>query len=168
MIDREHQIPTLMLRSGGYPLTVVVCAQPDLAVLAKWDAMVADTPQSDVTQLSAWARLRATVGYAPLYVLVWRGSDLVAGAQILYRRFPVVGAVGYLPYGPVIAPDEACDDVCQALCGALAGIPRRRLRILFVQPPDGAENISSELLSRGFRSSSAEVAPSGSLRIDLA
>jgi hypothetical protein len=168
MIDRKHQIPTLMPRSGGYPPTVVVCAQPGLAVLAKWDTMVAGTQQSDVTQLSAWARLRATVGYAPLYVLVWRGVDLVAGAQILYRRFPVLGAVGYLPYGPVISPAEARDDVCQALCGALSDIPRQQMRMLFVQPPDGAQDISSELLSRGFRSSSAEVAPSGSLRIDLA
>lgn len=168
MIDRELHVRTLMPRSGGYSLTVVLCANPDLTVLAKWDAMVAGTPQSDVTQLSAWARLRATVGYAPLYVLVWRGIDLVAGAQILYRRFPVLGAVGYLPYGPVIAPAEARDDVCPALCGALAAIPRQRMRMLFVQPPDGAEDISSELLSRGFRSSSAEVAPSGSLRIDLA
>jgi hypothetical protein len=93
MIDREHRIPTLMPRSGGHPLTVAVCAHPDLAVLAKWDAMVAATPQSDVTQLSAWAQLRATVGYEPLYVRVWRGICLVAGAQILYRRFPVLGAV---------------------------------------------------------------------------
>ncbi len=168
MIGREHRTPTLTSRSGGYPLTVVVCEHPDLAVLAKWDAMVAGTPQSDVTQLSAWARLRATVGYAPLYVLVWRGIDLVAGAQILYRRFPVLGAVGYLPYGPVIAQADAGEDVRRVLCGALADIPPRRLRILFVQPPDGAGEVSSELLSRGFRRSSAEVAPSGSLRIDLA
>ena len=82
MIDRKHQIPTLMPRSGGYPPTVVVCTQPGLAVLAKWDTMVAGTPQSDVTQLSAWARLRATVGYAPLYVLVWRGVDLVANYRL--------------------------------------------------------------------------------------
>jgi hypothetical protein len=60
MIGREHRMPTLISRSGGYPLTVVVCEHPDLVVLAKWDAMVAGTPQSDVTQLSAWARLRAT------------------------------------------------------------------------------------------------------------
>jgi GNAT acetyltransferase-like protein len=167
MIDRTHQIPTLMPRSDGYPPTVVVCARPGLAVLAKWDTLVAGTPQSDVTQLSAWARLRATVGYAPLYVLVWRGVDLAAGAQILYRRFPVLGTVGYLPYGPVIGSAKLRDDVRQALCGALSDISRQQMRMLFVQPPDGAQAISSELLSRGFRSSSAEVAPSGSLRIDL-
>jgi len=94
--------------------------------------------------------------------------DLVAGAQILSPRFPVPAADGSLPYGPVIAPAEVRDDVCHALCGALSDIPRQRMRMLFVQPPDGAQDISSELLKRGFRSSSAEVAPSGSLRIDLA
>ncbi len=168
MMDRQYLMPTLIPQADGSPLTVVVCAHPELDVLATWDAMVAATPQSDVTQLSAWAQLRSTVGYAPLYVLVWRGTDLVAGAQILHQRFPVLGSVGYLPYGPVIAPAGAGPDVYRELCGALADIPRRRLRMLFVQPPDGADDVSSELLARGFRPSSAGVAPSGSLRIDLA
>ncbi|MDQ2880789.1 MAG: GNAT family N-acetyltransferase [Actinomycetota bacterium] len=168
-MDQQPQIPTLTSRAVACPATVVVCGDPGLEALAKWDAMVVGTPQADVTQLSAWARLRATVGYAPLYVLVWRGTDLVAGAQILCRRLPVLGVVGYLPYGPVIAPTAGDrGDLCRELSGALADIARRRLRILFVQPPDGAEDISTELLSRGFRPSCAEVAPSGSLRIDLA
>lgn len=170
MMDQQHlRIPTLVSRSVAGPVTVVVCGDPDPEVLAQWDAMVVGTPQADVTQVSVWARLRATVGYTPLYVLVWRGNSLVAGAQILCRRFPVLGTVGYLPYGPVIAPTAGGrGDVCRELGGALADIARRRLRMLFVQPPDGAGDVSAELLSRGFRPSCAEVAPSGSLRIDLA
>ncbi|HEY6424552.1 MAG TPA: GNAT family N-acetyltransferase [Pseudonocardiaceae bacterium] len=166
---QQHQISTLMSRSGARGLTVAVRADPGPEVLARWDAMVAATPQADVTQLSVWARLRGTAGYTPLYVLVWRGADLVAGAQILHRRFPLLGTVGYLPYGPVITPtDEARQDVCRELSVALAQVARRRLRMLFVQPPDCAADVSSELLWRGFRPSAAEVAPSGSLRIDLA
>ncbi|MDQ3828525.1 MAG: GNAT family N-acetyltransferase [Candidatus Tectomicrobia bacterium] len=130
--------------------------------------MVAATSRADVNQLSAWARLRGTVGYRPLYVLAWRGAVLVGGAQILHRRFPVLGAVGYLPYGPVIAPAiDSREEVCRELSAALAHIARQRLQMLFVQPPEGAMDVSSELLSRGFRPSYAEAAPSGSLRIDL-
>ncbi|HZD15307.1 MAG TPA: GNAT family N-acetyltransferase [Pseudonocardiaceae bacterium] len=168
-MDRQHRIPALLARSDPLAVTSVVCANPDAEVLAKWDAMVAGVPQADVTQLSAWARLRGTVGYTPLYLLVWHGSELVAGAQILHRRFPVIGTVGYLPYGPVIVPaSPAREDVCRELSVVLAQIARRRLRMLFIQPPDGAGDVSAQLLSRGFRPSSAEVAPSGSLRIDLA
>ena len=167
-MNQQYRIPTLTSRSGTHPVTVVVGDNPVLETLAQWDAMVTATPQADVSQLSTWARLRGTVGYQPLYVLVWRGTDLVAGAQILRRRFPVLGLVGYLPYGPLVAPTIASrEEVCRELSDALAHIARQRLQMLFVQPPEGAMDISSELLSRGFRPSNAEVAPSGSLRIDL-
>jgi lipid II:glycine glycyltransferase (peptidoglycan interpeptide bridge formation enzyme) len=167
-MDHPCWIPTLTSRSGTHPVTVVIGENPVLEALAQWDAMVAATPQADVSQLSAWARLRGTVGYRPLYVLAWRGAALVGGAQILHRRFPVLGAVGYLPYGPVIAPAiDSREEVCRELSAALAHIARQRLQMLFVQPPDGAMDVSSELLSRGFRPSYAEAAPSGSLRIDL-
>lgn len=122
------RIPTLTSRSGAHPVTVVVGDNPVPEVPAQWDAMVTATPQADVSQLSAWARLRATVGYQPSYVLVWRGADLVADAQLLYRRFPVLGAVGYLPYGPLIAPAiSSRKQVCRELSDALAHLARQRL-----------------------------------------
>src|SRR5918912_4343034 len=104
MMDQQHRIPVQRRRSGLAALTFVVSDDPGAEALAQWDALVAASPRADVSQLSAWAQLRAMVGYQPLYVLVWRGQDLVAGAQIFQRRFPVVGPVGYLPYGPLIAP----------------------------------------------------------------
>jgi lipid II:glycine glycyltransferase (peptidoglycan interpeptide bridge formation enzyme) len=38
---------------------------------------------------------------------------------------------------------------------------------LFVQPPDGAEDVAADLLSHGFRRSAAGIAPGASLRLDL-
>jgi lipid II:glycine glycyltransferase (peptidoglycan interpeptide bridge formation enzyme) len=167
-MNQQSRIPTLMSRPCTHPVTVVVDDNPLPEVVARWDAMVTAVPQADVSQLSRWARLRGTVGYRPLYVLVWCGTDLVAGAQILHRRFPVLGTVGYLPYGPVMVPGiDSREELCRALSDALADLARQRLQMLFVQPPEGAMDVSSELLSRGFRPSFAEVAPSGSLRIDL-
>ena len=69
-MDRQHRIPALLSRSDPPAVTLVVCADPDAEVLAKWDAMVAGIPQADVTQLSAWARLRATGG---LHTVVFAG-----------------------------------------------------------------------------------------------
>jgi lipid II:glycine glycyltransferase (peptidoglycan interpeptide bridge formation enzyme) len=149
-------------------IEVRVRENPGPEVLGVWDLLVDRVPGTDVTQLSVWAGLRGRVGFSPLYLLAYRGAELVGGAQILTRRVPVLGGVGYLPYGPLVAPDVAAtEDVRRALVDALAVLGRQRLRILFVQPPEGAQDISGELLRRGFRPSSAGIAPEGSIRIDL-
>ncbi|MGQ0777591.1 MAG: lipid II:glycine glycyltransferase FemX [Pseudonocardiales bacterium] len=147
-------------------VVVSVGLDPGPEVLRAWDGLVDRTPGTDVTQFSTWARLRRQVGFTPLYVLAHHGGELVGGAQILSRRMPALGAVGYLPYGPIVASD-APDGVTWALADALTGLRRRRLRMLFVQPPEGAEAMSDELLRRGFRPSSSGIAPTGSIRIDL-
>lgn len=163
---------------GGLDMAIAVTAHrnPGSEVLRSWDALVDRTPGTDVTQFSTWARLRGMVGFAPLYVLAYRAAELVGGAQIMTRRVPLLGTVGYLPYGPLVTPDalssrevspDVNPDVRSALADALAVLCRRRLRILIVQPPEGAEEMSGELLRRGFRPSSAGIAPTGSIRIDL-
>jgi hypothetical protein len=112
--------------------------------------------------------VRRLQGFAPLHLLAARDGELVGGAQILVRRLPVVGPVGYLAYGPLLAPEAArCAEVRAALTGALAELGSRKLRMLFVQPPEGAEDVSTDLLERGFRPSNADIAPTGSMRIDL-
>ena len=85
-------------------VTVTVSADPGVAALRAWDDLAQRTPGTDVTQLSAWARVRALCGYTPLYVMAHRAGVLVGGAQILVRRLPLVGSIGYLPYGPLVDP----------------------------------------------------------------
>jgi lipid II:glycine glycyltransferase (peptidoglycan interpeptide bridge formation enzyme) len=147
---------------------VVVREDPGATALHAWDLLVDRTPGTDVTQLSVWAGLRGRVGFTPLYLLAYRSGELVGGAQILTRRVPVLGLVGYLPYGPLVSPGApATDDIRRALVDALVTLGQRRLRLLFIQPPEGAQDTSDELLRRGFRPSSAGIAPQGSIRIDL-
>lgn len=154
--------------AGADLVAVTARVDPGPAELRAWDQLVDRTPGTDVTQFSTWARLRGMVGFSALYVLAHRGGDLVGGALILVRRIPVLGAVGYLPYGPLVAPEAAAGhEIGRALADALATLCRRRLRMLFVQPPEGAEDMSRELVRRGFRRSSAGIAPAGSIRIDL-
>ena len=149
-------------------MSIIVSPNPDPKVLRAWDRLVNSAAGSDVTQLTAWARLRGRVGYAPLYLLALQAGELVGGAQILHRPVPVLGSVGYLPYGPVISPAVADrSGICRELGDGLETVARHRLRMLFVQPPEGTEDLSRELLRRGFRTSSAGIAPAGSVRIDL-
>ncbi len=154
-------------RVGG--LEVVATTGPGVVRLRAWDELVDRTPGTDVTQLSAWARLRGLAGFSALHVLARRDRELVGGAQILTLRLPLIGSIGYLAYGPIIAPgtDDAHAEIRRALTDTLSTLGRHRLRILFVQPPEGADDVSAELLESGFRASTAGIAPAGSIRIDL-
>ena len=171
VLQRQSRRWTALDVSPSGDVVATVREDPGPEALQAWDLLVDRTPGTDVTQLSIWAGLRARVGFSPLYLLAYRGTELVGGAQILTRRMPVLGAVfslGYLPYGPLVAPGvAAADDVRRVLVDALAVLGRRRLQILFVQPAEGDHDTSSQLLQHGFRPSSAGIAPGGSIRIDL-
>ena len=93
-------------------MSVAVSAAPQPDVMQQWDALVHRTPGTDVTQLSAWARVRSTVGYSPLYVFARSRGVLAGGAQLLCRRLPVLGRVGYLPYGPLVDRRSATGKQC--------------------------------------------------------
>lgn len=149
------------------PVTVRWAVAPDAATVAAWDGLVARTEGTDVTQLSAWARIRALAGYRPLYLLAYRGAALVGGALVLRRRLGGALSIGYVPYGPVIeAGIGGRAAVCAALVEALVETSTR-FQMLFIQPPEHGEDISAGLLRRGFRPSRAGIAPLGSYRLDL-
>ena len=151
----------------GEPLAVTLTRRPDESALASWDELVRNTPGTDVAQLSAWADVRQTAGFEPLYVLVRRGAELVGGALVMSRRLPLIGEASYVPYGPVIAQDTDREPVIAALVAGLRQQADRRMRMLFVQPPVGGDDISLEFRRHDFRPSQAAIAPSASLHLDL-
>jgi lipid II:glycine glycyltransferase (peptidoglycan interpeptide bridge formation enzyme) len=149
-------------------LTVIVTEDPGPELLAAWDQLVSRTANSDVAQLSAWATLRRLADYEPLYVLATSGNEVLGGATLLRRRVPGLRKVGYLPYGPSIADDLVTirASVREQLVDALHKVARSHA-VLFVQPPDGGEDITIALLQRGFRFSQAGIAPAATIRVDL-
>lgn len=149
-------------------VSVVRQAGLDAELGERWERLVDRQPGADVTQQPEWGRLRRSVGFEPSFVLAYRDRELVGGAQVLRKRVPVAGGIGYLPYGPMIFTETRRDAVRAALCAALRDLPGLRLRALFVQPPDGGEDIGEELSALGFRPSSAGIAPRSSMRVDLA
>ena len=154
--------------TGAHGLDVVVTDDPGDARLRAWDDMVRARPLSDVAQLSAWARVRAAAGYGARYVLVERDGALLGGAQVLVRRVPLIGEVGYVPYGPLLAPTAEEDaEVAEAVADGLRQLASGRTRMLFVQPPEGGEPAAAALRAGGFRPSAASVSPSVSLRVRL-
>ncbi len=151
---------------GADDVRVEVRAAPSPAALAEWDALVARVPGTDVTQSSAWARVRAVERMRPVYVLARRDGRLVGGAQVLLRPLPVLGRVGYVPYGPVVDdPAGARPQTARALARALVGLSG--VRLLCVQPPEDGADLRAELVTLGFRPSALRIAPVGSARLDL-
>lgn len=134
-----------------------------------WDHLVNRVDQSDVAQLHGWGRVRSSAGFSPMYVFVESDGVLAAGAQVLVRHVPILGSIGYVSHGPVIADGLAnSESVRSEVCRGLLQLTRtRRVRMLFVQPPIGAPDVSVELARLGFRLSDAGIAPTASLRIDL-
>lgn len=156
-----------MENDHGRPVPVVT-DRPGSEQLRAWDELVRSCPLADVAQLSAWARLRSQAGYRARYVFVEESGRLLAGAQVLVRRLPIVGEIGYVPYGPLLAP-EAVErtDVADAVAAGLRDLAARHTRMLFVQPVEGGGESAAALRRVGFRASAAEVAPAASVHVDL-
>jgi lipid II:glycine glycyltransferase (peptidoglycan interpeptide bridge formation enzyme) len=135
--------------------------------LAQWDRLVERSPGSDVTQLSAWAAIKAGAGYSPIYLLAYQSNRIVGGALILKRRLFGLVSVGYLPYGPLVDVEAATPQlITTALIEEVAELAKS-LTLTFVQPPEDAPEVSGGLIARGFRASHAGIAPAGSYRLDL-
>ncbi|WP_156935123.1 lipid II:glycine glycyltransferase FemX [Pseudonocardia spinosispora] len=146
--------------------SVTISAAPGAAALAEWDHLVAESVNSDVAQLSAWAVVRGRAGYRPLYVFAWSDGRLVGGAMVLRRRVRGLGWIGYLPYGPLFHATAEMSDCRERLVESLVAVAGEHAA-LFVQPPDDGAPITDALLANGFRRSRAGIAPAVTMRVDL-
>ena len=133
----------------------------------EWNGLVDRSGAVEVTQLTNWARIRASVGFEPAYVRVRADDTLVAGAQVLCRSVPVLGVLGYVPHGPLISTEADRSPTVTAIVAALQQFAARTARVLVVQPPLGGSDVCADLLRHGFRRCSVEIAPAASLRVDL-
>ena len=151
-------------RTHGGP---VVGSVENSAHHADWDGFLARTAGGDLVQSAAWGRVKRAAGMETHRVLVRQRDELAGGVQLLVRRFGSLGAVAYAPFGPVVAP-QAPDDVFTVLVEQLLReVRRKRIRALFVQPPENGDRVATALRSSGFRPTVVGVAPSATLRIDV-
>jgi len=118
---------------------------------AKWNAFVAARPEGDVLQAWEWAAVKSE--WEPVRIAAFRGDQMAAGAAILKRSLPLVGAFYYAPRGPLL--DDWTDDAL--LTALLDGIAARAKRdgagFLKIDPavPIEREDVSALLAKHGFK-----------------
>jgi peptidoglycan pentaglycine glycine transferase (the first glycine) len=132
----------------------------------EWDCFLETLPDNLYPQSSLWAKLKAPGGWKHLRLVVREHDRIVGGVQMLLRSLPLVGTVGYVSKGPVIASDDP--SVQEFLLNQLDRVARaEHIRFLKVQPAQGAEDLAQRLVERGAQPNTMAVSPLATLRIDL-
>lgn len=132
----------------------------------EWDAFLAKTPGGHHVQTSLWAQVKAPLGWRVARVIVTLEEQIVAGAQLLIRPLPLMGAIGYVPKGPLVTLDDPM--LTKLVLDTLHQIARtHRLCYLAVQPPSNGEGLVQQLPHWRFRPSPLEMLPSATVLVDL-
>ena len=132
----------------------------------EWDRFLAECPAGHHQQTSLWGELKGCHGWQPVRVVVNRGPQILGGVQILKKRFGPLGWMGYVNYGPVLAPGqpELSDLLLQELDHVAA---EEGLTYLVVMPPYEAHSFAGVLRRLGFRPKPNHMPPVGELKATL-
>ncbi len=132
----------------------------------EWDAWVAAAPGGHHLQSSGWGYVKAGAGWQARRFLLRRSGELVGGCQLLTRAIPVLGGMGYVPRGPVVASGDS--GLLDAVLAALRAYARRhRIAVVKIQPPVDRPDLPALLESRGLIASGLHTAPVASAVVDV-
>jgi len=145
------------LRSGG--LTVEI---DDTAANPVWDSFVAASGGHH-TQSSLWGRVKGAGGWRATRVLVSDGSEIRAGAQVLWR--PVLSAfrIGHSHLTPVGGMDQSATAIAVQSLPDLA----RTCRLLNLVGQPSTDEYAEALIAAGFATTQAKPLAGASLVLDL-
>jgi lipid II:glycine glycyltransferase (peptidoglycan interpeptide bridge formation enzyme) len=139
---------------------------PQMSASEQWDRFVGATPGGDLVQTSSWSEAKRALGFETCMVTARRGGELIGGALMVIKRFGPFG-VAYIARGPLLSPAhpgataELLDDLERA-----ARV--RRVHHLIVQAPLAGDAIVAGLVARRYAADAPAVAPTATLRLDLA
>ncbi len=141
-------------------------------VASEWDNFVSSSPRGHLLQTSQWGELKSAFGWQCDRVTVRQGGTIAAGAQILFRKLPIIGkfrpmSIAYIPKGPVF--DYEDDALLKALLGGLDSLCRQRGAAWLKIEPDEpySASLRRKLLAAGFQHSRRTVQPQSTIRLDL-
>ena len=132
----------------------------------EWNAFLGKARGGSYAQTSLWALAKLAAGYRAQRFTLRASNGIVGGAQLLLRPVPLVGAVGYVPLGPVVAEDDP--DLADAVVDHLKWLANeQKIVYLAVQPPQQHQSFTKRLRSLGFFPCFVNLAPTASVVIDL-
>ncbi len=132
----------------------------------EWDDFVAGLDHSHYEQTTCWAAVKRHQGWVPVRIKVLKGSLWCAGAQLLCRRLPLGGSVGYVPSGPFHRVRD--EESSAALFGAIDRIAReRRIQYLAITPYTEDTRLDRMLAQWGYRPTNEILPPRGTVRATL-
>jgi lipid II:glycine glycyltransferase (peptidoglycan interpeptide bridge formation enzyme) len=146
---------------GGF--SVRVSNEPDDP---DWDDFVEQAPGSAYTQTSSWGRVRSTLGWRPVRVVVSENGRVAAGVQMLVRRLPVGGSIGFVSRGPLVSEDRP-DLVGLVFDEVMATGRVSNVQYLVVHAPRGCDWMGHELMLRGLRPNVYEFDHTATICVDL-
>jgi peptidoglycan pentaglycine glycine transferase (the first glycine) len=131
-----------------------------------WDEFLAAHPAGHYTQSCPWGMLKAKFGWEVTRILVKESDQILGGAQLLFRRLPVWGKIGYISKGPVIS--QAQPDVMEKLLGDIEDYAKQNAILLIsIQPPSDQPEYMQPLISHQYKPSSYYIVPPSTVLIDL-
>lgn len=132
-----------------------------------WEEFLARLSGAHYTQSALWARIKAPGGWHAVRVVVHDAGRIVAGAQLLIRPLPLVGALGYVPKGPALA--ERSPRLVALTLAALHRVARAHgVRYLAVQPGRDGQPVAQQLQAQGFQPQPGLGTCTATLLVDLA
>jgi peptidoglycan pentaglycine glycine transferase (the first glycine) len=150
-----------VLRQGAKPVN----SQPDSR---EWDQFAIEHSHGHIFQTSGWGALKSAFGWSGERVAVRTGDEIVAGAQVLFRRLPMsLGTLAYVPKGPLV--DYGDEDTCRRLFEAIRQLCRSRHAFMCKIEPDlpASAALSTRLARHGFHPSRQTVQPPRTILIDI-
>ena len=117
-----------------------------------WDSFVARHQYGHLLQTTNWGALKARFGWRTELVTITEEGELVAGAQVLYRRPPLIPfSIAYVPKGPVVdwEQPEQVEAILEKLAAAAQGKKAILLRVEPNLPHSSSLDLGTDFLSAG-------------------
>jgi len=131
-----------------------------------WDYFLSNAHNGHHEQTSLWGQVKEAYGWKPIRIIIYNNRDIVAGAQILYRKIKCLGSVGYLAKGPCIGSDNV--ELVNLIINAINDTAlSKKMLYMVIDLPYYGKNFIPYLLSAGFKSSPKALPPTGLMTATL-
>jgi lipid II:glycine glycyltransferase (peptidoglycan interpeptide bridge formation enzyme) len=131
-----------------------------------WDALV-EASGGDLTQTTLWAASRQRLGFRAYRITVTTtGQELLGGCLMYVTRVAPAWWIASIPRGPLVFTPGS-GTASAVVHEVVASARRCGIRVLVIQPPEGAPALDEATTEIGFRPGVPSVAPEATIRLDL-